>query len=180
MKIDLSARYQSMDEVAADLRAYRAATSAPAPAPTRPAQPAEDDPFLSDPSPELAAFRGKRLLCVEAQEVIQEAFRKALARLGFKVVAVRDADHAVERYEEDPPDLIIYDADGQGRAALDALLRIHEKAQEADRPLVALVLLGPRQQSMREFLPQDGVTLVALDKPVKMRDVQEALSQLLA
>jgi tRNA A-37 threonylcarbamoyl transferase component Bud32/ActR/RegA family two-component response regulator len=180
MKIDLSARYQSMDEVAADLRAYRAATSAPPPSrPSQPHPPAEDDPFLTDPSQELAAFRGKRLLCVEAQEVIQEAFRKALARLGFKVVAVRDADHAVERFEEDPPEAIIYDADGQGRAALDALLRIHEKAQESNRTLVALVLLGPRQQSMREFLPKEGVKLVALDKPVKMRDIQDALRQLL-
>ena len=43
---------------------------------------------------------------------------------------------------------------------------------------VALVLLGPRQAEMREKLPTDD-RLIVLNKPLKMKDVQDAIHRLL-
>jgi len=42
----------------------------------------------------------------------------------------------------------------------------------------ALVLLGPRQHYLAKRLPTDD-RLIVLSKPIKMKDVQDALAQLL-
>ncbi len=44
--------------------------------------------------------------------------------------------------------------------------------------LLAVVLLGPRQGALREKLPADD-KLIVLSKPIKMKQVQDALAQLL-
>ncbi len=54
---------------------------------------------------------------------------------------------------------------------------MHEKAHEDGRPLAALVLLGPRQGGLREKLPTDD-RLVVLSKPLKMKQVEDALHRL--
>jgi hypothetical protein len=45
--------------------------------------------------------------------------------------------------------------------------------------LAALVLLGPRQLALREELSADD-RLVVLAKPITMRQVQDAIAQLVA
>ncbi len=54
---------------------------------------------------------------------------------------------------------------------------MHEKAHEEEQQLVALVLLGPRQGELREKLPTDD-RIVVLSKPLKMKDVQDAITRL--
>ena len=44
--------------------------------------------------------------------------------------------------------------------------------------MVALVLLGPKQAALREKLPTDD-RLIVLSKPIKMKQVQDAIAQLL-
>jgi DNA-binding NtrC family response regulator len=137
--------------------------------------PDEDDIF-SDPF-EVKAYAPKHVLCVEVQDQIQEAFRKTLTAMGYRVLLVRDAERAAERYRESPPDAVVFDADGLGPDALDAFLDMHEKAHEDGHDLAALVLLGPRQRDLSSRLPTDD-RLVVLAKPIKMKDVQDAISQL--
>ncbi|HWE35806.1 MAG TPA: protein kinase [Isosphaeraceae bacterium] len=194
MRIDLKARYQTMEEVVRELEAYQADQLAPAPvpAPSRPrprpeavaaARPAAAPAAgPADEAPDDDAFdekpmAGKTILCVESQPPIQDAFRKALARLGFRVILIGDPDRAAERYRESPPDVVIYDTDGLGSDPLHALLDMHEKAHEDGNELAALVLLGPRQGILADRLPEDD-RLIVLTKPVKMKDVQDALSML--
>ncbi len=184
MTIDLKKRYSNMDAVVADLLAFQDAPhAAPAPPPKPVAAPAIDDEEevpqdgLESSVFEVPAFRQKQVLCIEAQEPIQEAFRKQLSGMGFRVILVRDGELGLERYRDSTPDLVIYDADGQGRSALEHFLRIYEEARENRRTLLALVLLGPRQAGLKSQLPTDA-RLVVLDKPAKMRDVQDALEQL--
>lgn len=89
-----------------------------------------------------------------------------------------DPELAAERYREQPPDAVIFDADGLGETAVDAFLDMHEKAHEDGHELAALVLLGPRQLPLREKLPTEDRLLV-LSKPLKMKQVQDAITQLL-
>ncbi|HEV3165159.1 MAG TPA: serine/threonine protein kinase, partial [Isosphaeraceae bacterium] len=60
---------------------------------------------------------------------------------------------------------------------IDAVLDMHEKAHEDGHELTAVVLLGPRQRDLAARLPTAD-RLVVLQKPIKMKDVQDALSQL--
>jgi len=195
MKVDLRQRYPNMDEVVKDLEAFRdsfqgetpAAPSAPRgqgaailkkKEPRKHAVGSAEDLFAAafGHVPELDAGP-KNVLCVEVQDAIQHAFRKVFTQMGYKVMLVRDAERAAERFRESPPDAVVFDADGLGPEALDAFLDMHAKAHEDGHDLKALVLLGPRQGGLAEKLPADD-RLIVLHKPLKMKDVQEAMTQL--
>jgi tRNA A-37 threonylcarbamoyl transferase component Bud32 len=199
MKIDLKARYQTMDDVVADLERYHATMTPvaadPHAATVREFQPDEVDAIFAAPvSPEPAsaatspsdelqpfevkALASKSVLCVEAQAEIQDALRKSLTGWGYRALLVADAERAAERFRESPVDAVIFDTDGQDAQSIEAFLDMHETAHEEGHQLLALVLLGPRQGALREKLPKDD-NLVVLAKPIKMKQVQEALAQLL-
>ncbi|QDV32759.1 serine/threonine protein kinase [Tautonia plasticadhaerens] len=126
---------------------------------------------------EIPAFQRKRVLCVEAQDLIRDAFRKTLSRMGYRVLIVGDAGLAAERFREDPVDAVVFDIDGLGPNALEAFIEMHDKAHDDGQELHALVLLGPRQGNLASKLPKDD-RLVVRVKPIKMKDVQDALNQL--
>lgn len=120
----------------------------------------------------------KHLLCVEVQEPIQAAFRKVFAQMGYEVMLVRDAEVAAERYRETTPHAVVFDADGLGPEALDSFLDMHAKAHADGHELKALVILGPKQGDLAAKLPPADDRLIVLHKPLKMKDVQEAMTQL--
>jgi CheY-like chemotaxis protein len=210
MKVELAARYQTVEQVIADLEAYesshqggahevvehaedeidesavfvnsqRGARAEAKATPEMPslitASPAAEEAHNGSAAPVEVEARPKNVLCVESQELIQDAFRKALSKMGYRVVLIGDPERAAERYREEPPDAVIFDADGLGPDAVDSLLDMHEKAHEDGRHLSALVLLGPRQMPLREKLPANA-RLVVLAKPIKMKQVQDAINQL--
>lgn len=192
MKVDLKQRYQSMEEVVADLKAYQSSLAPPAPvvrqeAPSRKssetARPAFDpdagddaEQFVADLF-ETPAVNARNVLCVEVQEPIQDALRKTLTRLGFRVMMMRDPERAADRFQEEPTEIVIFDADGLPPNALDSFLAIYDRAQENGQRLSSLVLLGPRQVDLKRRLPDDEGVLV-LTKPIRMKDLQDALGQL--
>jgi eukaryotic-like serine/threonine-protein kinase len=188
MKVDLKSRYQKVSEVVDDLEVYQAALDA-APVAPRPVRPApvvaavpleeedEEEAQFTEEGFEMKAFEQKSILCVEVQDQIQEAFRKTLSQMGYRAILVRSAELAAERFRESRPDAVIFDTDGLGPDALDAFIEMHEEAHENGHELSAIVLLGPRQGSLASRLPTDERILV-LTKPIKMKDVQDALSQL--
>jgi serine/threonine protein kinase len=205
MKIELKARYQSMDDVVADLERHHeflAETAVQSPA-TRttepPAPPTVDETDVESlfPAPEeqesgdleqsssetlqhfeVKAVVPKVVLCVEAQAEIQDVLRKNLSSMGYRVLLVADAERAAERYREAGVDAVIFDTDGQGADSIDAVVDMHDKAHEDGQQLRALVLLGPRQEALKEKLPA-GDRLVVLSKPIKMKQVQDAIHGLL-
>ena len=186
MKVDVKARYQSMDEVLRELEAFEALLGKPSdpgkPLPRRSrfidSELGAHEEIFDYSAFEAAPVELKNVLCVEVQSEIQEAFRKALSRMGCRMLLVSDAERAAERYRESPTDAVVYDADGLGAEALEAFLDMHEKAHEDGHKLSALVLLGVKQGDLKDKLPTDD-RLIILSKPIKMGDVQDALSKLL-
>jgi eukaryotic-like serine/threonine-protein kinase len=198
MKVDLKQRYGSMDQVVDDLDTYldrlasrAAGVEPPQRASSKTAEMVEEErneDYESDDEGateesfrpegfEVKAFTHKRLLCVEVQEEVQEAFRRTLGKMGYRVLLVADAERAAERYRESPPDGVLFDADGLGPKAIDHFLDMHEKSREDGHDLAALILLGPRQHYLAKKLPTDD-RLIVLPKPVKMKDIQNALTKL--
>jgi hypothetical protein len=185
MKVDLRSRYQNLSDAVADLEKYQAVLDA-APVVPRPMRPVrapapqieeDDGTEFSEEGFETKAYSQKNVLCVEVQDNIQEAFRRTLTNMGYRVILVRSAELAAERFAESPADAVIFETDGLGPDALDAFIEMHEKARDEGQEFSALVLLGPRQGALADRLPTDGRILV-LTKPIKMKDVQEALTQL--
>jgi CheY-like chemotaxis protein len=130
------------------------------------------------PSFEVKAIQQKRVLCVEAQSEIQDALRKTLSSMGFRALITGDAEAAVERYAESDVDAVIFDCDGFGPDSTDFIQSMHQTAQETERPFLCVVLLGPKQRDLSEQIP-DGESLVVLVKPIKMKQLQDAITQLL-
>jgi tRNA A-37 threonylcarbamoyl transferase component Bud32/CheY-like chemotaxis protein len=187
MKIDLKARYQTMDEVVAELERYQievgevAAKEAAAAAQAAAIQREADAPVAA-PSDELhpyetKAVAPKSVLCVESQAEIQDALRKSLSRMGYRVLLVSDAEVAAERFRESPVDAVVFDTDGHDVDAIDAFVDMHEKAHEDGHQLRAVVLLGAKQASFKDKLPSDD-QLIILSKPIKMKELQNALYRL--
>ena len=73
---------------------------------------------------------------------------------------------------------VIFDMDGQSHDSLDAFIDMHDTAHDDGHELTALVLLGPKQGSMREKLPTDD-RLIVLSKPIKMKQVQDVIRRLI-
>ncbi len=202
MKVDLDARYPRIEDVIEDLERFASRKAIGGIADVPQSSESDDDApidftkvklFLPRaPEEEVvpstkkeadAAFgikvaQPKQVLCVESQGEIREVFRKSLSKMGYQVYLVGDAGRAAERCRETSPDAVIFDADGLGLEAVGAFLDMHGKARQAGHPLPALVLLGPRQLAIREQLPSDERVIV-LAKPVKLRQVQEAIAQLI-
>jgi len=195
MRIDLKSRYQTMEAVAADLRAFRdSLAGGGSKAPVGHAEGSLEEALALDPSifltpvvpepgpatvsPEAKPAVLKNILCVEAQTEIQDALRKTLSRMGYRVMIVADPERAAERYGESPPDALIFDVDGLGPGSLASLAVMHDKAEEDGLPFIALVLLGPRQEGLKDKLPA-AERMIVLSKPIKLRQVQDAIAELL-
>ncbi|QEH38489.1 Serine/threonine-protein kinase StkP [Aquisphaera giovannonii] len=120
----------------------------------------------------------RTVLCVETQAEIQDALRKNLSKLGYRALIVGDPERAAERYREAPTDAVLFDADGIGPQGMDAVADMQDRAEEDGTSLVLLLLLGPRQAALKDKLPE-GCRSRVLCKPIKLKQVQEALSELL-
>lgn len=164
------------------LFAYRDPEPVAVAAPPTEPEPEAPSEVASDPEPdhldfEIKAIQQKHILCVETQSEIQDAFRKSLSKLGYRVILVSDAERAAERYRETTPEAVIFDVDGFGDEGLNAFVDMHDKAHEDEHDLAAVVLLGPKQAKLKERLPDDD-RLIVFVKPVKMKDIQGAIAQL--
>lgn len=175
MRMSLEKRYQHMGEVVDDLQNYYDQMSTSDVTVVAPTVNTDEDLLT-------AAFvrraEQRIVLCVESQDAIQEALKKSLSRMGYRVFLVRDPERAAERYREQTPDVVVFDADGLGPDAIDSFREMHESAHEEGHQLAALVMLGPRQRHLVDRLPTDDRLLV-LQKPVRMKDVQDAVEQLI-
>jgi serine/threonine protein kinase len=202
MKVELKARYQTMDEIISDLEAYEKQSKSGGHSTADDSEFDEEAVFVnsmrnepktqSAPSmvamaPGSATRNGggtpaeaapKNVLCVESQEMIQDAFKKTLSKMGYRVFLVGDPERAAERCREQLPDAVIFDADGLGPEAVDTLIEMRDHAHEEGHDLAALVLLHPRQLPLKEKLPAND-RLVVLSKPLKMKQIQDAITQLL-
>jgi DNA-binding response OmpR family regulator len=130
------------------------------------------------PGFEVKAVQQRRVLCVEAQPEIQDALRKNLSQMGFRALIMGDPESAAERFTESDIDAVIFDCDGFGVDSIDSLLNMQETAQEGEKSLVGIVLLGPKQRELQGQLPADD-RLIVLVKPIKMKQLQDAIKQLM-
>jgi len=203
MKTELRSRYQNMEDVVKDLVAFQASYPGQAASPevgsggsnvaipkkaekTRHPTGSINDLFeaafgyLPEDSEfsELSEPEGpKTLICVEVQDSIQEAFRKVFEKMGYDAKLVSDPELAVDLYRDAPSHGVVFDVDGLEPDCLDYLIAARAHAQEVGKPFKALVLLGPRQARLAGLIPKDDHISI-LNKPLKMKDVQEALLKL--
>jgi len=124
----------------------------------------------SDAGPRL---EGVRVLIVDDDAHILEAFEAAMLAEGADVVCVQDGNSAVEMCRDDPPDVVVLDMMLPGRSGYFALEKIKGRA---DSPQVVMVTAneGKRHQAYAESLGVDAY----LVKPVPLATLADTVVRL--
>ncbi len=117
---------------------------------------------------------GVRILIVDDDEDVREAFETALQSEGAETLGVDDGNKAVAVCAEDPPDIVLLDMMLPKRSGFLVLEKI--KGHE-DSPLVIMVTAneGRRHQAYAESLGVDAYLL----KPVPLERLIETCEALL-
>ncbi len=170
MQISLDKRYDHIDKVVADLETLEKHVD---PESTQAVQHDELDISLYD------SMKMPTIMCLESDESSREAMRKSFPDLGFRTLVIGDAEHALQRFREVAPEILLYDADGlDEQEPLKIYGEMIQRAIVDGHDFGAIILLGPKQQSLAEQLPAGASRTVVLNKPLKMREIKDAIDQL--
>ncbi|HEU0046586.1 MAG TPA: response regulator [Nitrososphaera sp.] len=119
----------------------------------------------------------KRILIVEDRETGRELLRTVLEKEGYTVVEARDGGEALQRVQEEPPDLILLDLHLPLRDGFQVLSDLR-----GDHRLTAIPVLAVTASAMQGDREK---TLAAgfngyLSKPVALASLREEISRLLS
>jgi serine/threonine protein kinase len=152
-------RYQRPAEVAADLRRTMAGL-----APTTAASPKGSGRAVSSEPP--------RILCVESRPKQQDILRDYLSKRGYRVLLLSDAERAIARIAQQPPDCLVL----MGQAVED-VSDAFERAVASDHShsMGALLVLSEKQAA--EFNGRQRVRVVR--QPIALRGLRNEIESLL-
>ena len=80
--------------------------------------------------------RGKRVLLVDDEPVMQRSLKRILKRVGFNVSVAGDGETALRLANEQPPDIVVLDLDLPGMRGEDVLANLLKK--QPDLPIVCV------------------------------------------
>jgi serine/threonine-protein kinase len=176
MSLDPIRRYQSPGEMLAELGSV--------------ARRLIDEPGAANETAEQAAERqrlasmlsGARpqhsVMVVEANSKMQDIFRDALKKAGFRVLLTSDPQRAFDRVRQDAKtiDCIVFNAHGLGESALETFNRM--AADQLTQAFPALLLLEPKQESWKEKA-KTGNRRAVLTMPLTMGELRKTLERLI-
>ncbi|MFV0445472.1 MAG: serine/threonine protein kinase [Planctomycetaceae bacterium] len=157
-------RYQRAAEAAADLRAVLASMNALPAVETSKGEPASSS---SEPL---------RVLCIESRPKHQDILREYLTKRGYRVLLLSDADRAVGRIQQQPPDGLIVMGQSVDDSAMDAFQRLCDA--DASRRMAALLVLSERQHVADVNWNLDPNRMQVLQQPVSLRSLRTELEKL--
>lgn len=118
------------------------------------------------------------VMCVESDVRMQDIFRDALKRCGYRVLLTSDPARALTRFEDDAKaaDCVIFSTVALGETALEAFNRFAEDEQTTAIP--AVLLLGEPQRGWKSKAKLDKHR-VAVEMPIKLSRLRSVLAKLL-
>ncbi|MCA9069125.1 MAG: protein kinase [Planctomycetaceae bacterium] len=171
LKLDPDQRYQSPQEVAADLRSVLLELGEKPPVDAGSSVATE-----GNSSPQGATSNGPpTVMCIEGRTKHQDVLRTYLTKHGFRVLMLSDVQRALNRVATSPPDCLILFGDSIGNEIFTA----YEKArsQPSGRPGVIAVLSESQKSLESKFKPSTNSRILV--QPVKIRSLREAINEVL-
>ena len=113
------------------------------------------------------------ILIVEDEFDIRELLEAYLTNEGYKVIAAEDGEEALERFQDESPDLVLLDLLLPGLDGFQVCRAIRE---ESDLPVIMLTALGSEQSELKGFdLRVDDYIAKPFSMPVLLRRVEAVL-----
>lgn len=119
------------------------------------------------------------VMVVEKDGNLQEVFREALKKLGFRVLMTTDPQRALDRIYENPEvaDCLLINAQNIGEEAVQVFNELPQTDQD-ERKVPAILLLAKNQAFWKEMAQEDEWR-ITVQMPVTMKYLSQHLTQLL-
>jgi len=176
MSLDIEKRYQTMAEVHADLLV----------AARRLEEGGDDDIAPTHIEIGLAAKENlgspkkaeqKAVMVVESDIEMQNVFREAFKKAGYRVLVISDPERALERLKDDAhADVVIFNAQFVGPQALESFNELVIDKRINDTP--AILLLDEPQIKWGAMAKRDRIHLT-VGMPISLRRIREIVAKLL-
>ncbi len=190
LSLDADKRYQTPGQMSADLRQAvdrlaagedEAYTGAEDPGSSEQnLSPAEQMRRQREAARYLPDSQRRAWLVVESSTQLQDLFRDALKRYGYRVLVMSDAKRALARFEDTAGNVdgIVLSTGHLGQAAVDAFVEFASGEQTAKLP--AVILLDEKQAPWKkQIAPHLADHRVVVPLPVKLREFRDVLFRLL-
>ncbi|MFO0868728.1 MAG: protein kinase [Pirellulales bacterium] len=180
MELSPDKRYQNPAEMLADLQAVSKRLDSPDASETGKtvAPPIISVPSAPPPPPVEQEGANHTVMIVESHAELQNVLRDKLKKHGYRVLVISDPQRALDRFKEDTPpaECVLFSASFLGEPAVEAFNRFGDAEQTRKMPAILLV---DEHQGALTTLAQLAPHRVLLKMPLKVREVRQALKQLL-
>jgi DNA-binding response OmpR family regulator len=119
----------------------------------------------------------RKVLVVDDQPAALKVLGLALSREGYEVVGAQSGPEALQRIEEDHPDLVILDVMMPKMNGFEVCKRIRQTAATARLPVIMLTAMGDESQKLAGF---DAGADDYLVKPVSLKELSARVRAVLA
>jgi eukaryotic-like serine/threonine-protein kinase len=119
------------------------------------------------------------IFVVESDEKLQDVFRTKLKAEGYRVLLAADPVRALDRFRQQPFDLIIADASTTGESGYYVFEMIMEEAQRQNIPVRGILMIKDDQAAWKERVTPFA-RVETLIQPVKYKQLLQAIRSLLA
>jgi eukaryotic-like serine/threonine-protein kinase len=130
------------------------------------------------PNKDQAAKAQRTIFLAEKDENLQDLLRTKLKERGYRVLIAGDPVRALDRFRQQPFDLLIVNAATTGENGYYVFQRIMEDARRQNVPCCGILMLGDDHERWQKKLDgQAGILL--LTPPVKYKQLVHAIEELL-
>ena len=110
------------------------------------------------------------IFIAEADEHLQDLFREKFKEKGLRVLLAADPARAMDRFRQQPFDMLIVDAGTTGEEGLFVFERILKDAHTANLPCSGVLILNEDQMDWQEKISQRPNQIVMV-QPVKFKQL---------
>lgn len=118
------------------------------------------------------------IFLVESDEKLQDVLRTKLKEEGYRILIAANPVRALDRFRQQPFDLLVVDAATTDENGYYVFERIMEDAQRQNLPSRGILMLNPEQKEWRERM-EEFQNVAVLIQPIKYKQLLKAIKQIL-
>jgi tRNA A-37 threonylcarbamoyl transferase component Bud32 len=120
------------------------------------------------------------IFLAESDEKLQDVLRSKLKEEGFRMLLAADPVRALDRFRQQPFDILIVDASTTGENGYFVFERIMDDAKRQNLGCRGILMLGPDQVDWKDRLAEYEDRIATLVQPIKYKQLLQTIRELLA